>query len=55
MEVWVFLVAAFVALPKQLASVYLGTGNVDPNGNSKSQSSPRHPPDLSLSLSLSLS
>ena len=31
-----FLVAAFAALPKQLASVYLGTGTVDANGHSAS-------------------
>ena len=35
MEVWVFLVAAFVSLPKQIAAVYLGTGTVDANGNSE--------------------
>ena len=40
MEVWVFLVAAFAALPKQLASVYLGTGTVDANGHSASPLSP---------------
>ncbi|KAM5544919.1 hypothetical protein V8D89_001817 [Ganoderma adspersum] len=33
MEVWVFLVAAFASLPKQVAAVYLGTGTVDANGN----------------------
>ena len=43
MEVWVFLVAAFVSLPKQIAAVYLGTGTVDANGNSEP------PPSLSLS------
>ena len=35
MGVLTFLVAAFLSLPKQFATVYLGTGSVDDNGNGK--------------------
>ena len=46
MGVFTFLGAAFLALPKQFAAVYLGTGKVDDNGERESLpiiSDPRRP------------